>query len=117
MTDHTAEVTEITVDTATMNLVLAFEDGTAGSIPLMQLRLHCPCATCRANRQNGHEPWPPRSKPDLKLGVRDASLVGAWGLNVVWNDGHATGIYPFEELHAWVATGDPHFHPDSGLGG
>ena len=32
---------------------------------------------------------------------------GGWGLNVTWNDGHATGIYPFESLHDWPAAGTP----------
>jgi len=44
-----------------------------------------------------------------------AELVGAWGLSVTWNDGHSTGIYPFESLRRW-REGDGGFGPDSGLG-
>jgi DUF971 family protein len=25
-------------------------------------------------------------------------MYGAWGLQLTWNDGHATGIYPFDSL-------------------
>lgn len=114
--DHTADVEDITVDTENMQLRMSFVDGVSGTISLVDLRLHCPCATCRAQRQLGNESWPPRGRPEAQLGIRDASLVGAWGLNVVWNDGHSTGIYPFEELHAWIYSGQPDFHPDSGLG-
>ncbi|MGI9031253.1 MAG: gamma-butyrobetaine hydroxylase-like domain-containing protein, partial [Ilumatobacteraceae bacterium] len=37
----------------------------------------------------------------LPLRVEQADLHGAWGLNITWNDGHATGIYPFEMLRRW----------------
>jgi DUF971 family protein len=114
------DVTEITVDREEMELRLAFADGTRGSIGLVDLRLACPCAGCRAARQAGREPWPARPVPAGEhgpvLAVADAELVGAWGLSVTWDDGHATGIYPFDALHSWVVTGSPSFAPDSGLG-
>ncbi len=112
------EVTSITVDRGAMELRLAFDDGTTGSVGLVALRLACPCAGCRAARQQGGAPWPPAGRPDPPaLSVTDAEVVGAWGLGITWNDGHATGIYPFEALHRWITTGDPGFAPDSGLGG
>ena len=99
-----------------MELRLTFDDGTAGSIGLVELRLHCPCATCRARRQQGEAVWPVGAG-DQTLALTGAQFVGAWGLGVAWNDGHATGIYPFESLHEWILAGHPVFHPDSGLGG
>ncbi len=115
MTERLPDVTDVTINTESMELELSFDDGLRGAIGLVDLRLNCPCATCRAARQAGREPWPPPGR-DTSLGIRNAGLVGAWGLNVVWNDGHSTGIYPFEELHAWLASGEPVFRPDSGLG-
>jgi ATP-binding protein involved in chromosome partitioning len=112
---RSSDVTEITVDRDAGDLRLRFDDGASGSINLVELRLACPCATCRAARQQGREAWPDRPDP-TPLSVRDAELVGAWGLGITWNDGHATGIYPFEALHRWVETGEPRFTPDSGLG-
>jgi len=109
------DVTDITIERATMELRLEFDDGLTGTIGLMELRLHCPCATCRAARQAGRAPWP-ISGGDQNLGLTDASLVGAWGLGITWNDGHATGIYPFASLHDWIRLGRPGFTPDSGLG-
>jgi DUF971 family protein len=35
------------------------------------------------------------------LRIEEAELVGAWGLSVTWNDGHATGIYPWDALRRW----------------
>jgi DUF971 family protein len=109
------DVTNITIERATMELRLEFDDGMSGTINLMELRLHCPCATCRAARQAGRAAWPTSSN-EQALELTDASLVGAWGLGITWNDGHATGIYPFASLHDWVRLGHPTFAPDSGLG-
>lgn len=112
---HPADVSEITVDREAMELRLVFDDGTAGTIGLMELRLHCPCATCRAARQRGRDVWPaPGGATELAL--TDAQLVGAWGLGVTWADGHSTGIYPFSALYDWVRAGHPVLTPDSGLG-
>ena len=51
-----------------------------------------------------------------ELALSDAQLVGAWGLGITWDDGHSTGIYPFESLHAWIEAGHPVLTPDSGPG-
>jgi len=84
---------------------------------LLTLRLNCPCATCRGLRDRGEEPWPRPGSP-TPLAVGDANLHGAWGLVITWNDGHATGIYPFETLRRWSeGEGQRAFGPDSGLGG
>jgi DUF971 family protein len=49
--------------------------------------------------------------------VADAALVGAWGLGITWDDGHSTGIYPFESLRKWCEAGSPEagMPADSGL--
>ena len=41
------------------------------------------------------------AQPKLGAGedeLADIGLVGAYGLNAVWGDGHSTGIYTFERL-------------------
>ena len=78
---------------------LVFGDGVTAEFNLVELRLHCPCAGCRADRERGLEPWPKPGSP-IPLRIADASLVGAWGISLTWNDGHATGIYPWEYLLA-----------------
>jgi DUF971 family protein len=52
----------------------------------------------------------------MPLRIESANLHGAWGLVVAWNDGHATGIFPFESLRRWDEGGGA-FGRDSGLGG
>lgn len=96
-------------------VAVTFADGAVARFDLMTLRLGCPCATCRALRDRGEEGWPRPGSP-TPLRIADARLHGAWGLAVTWNDGHATGIYPFEALRRWH-DGHPPFPADSGLGG
>jgi prepilin-type processing-associated H-X9-DG protein len=67
-------------------------------IPFVVLRRACPCAACK-----GEPGYRGRfaSEPDLRPGedeLADMKLVGAYGLNVVWADGHDTGIFTFEHL-------------------
>jgi DUF971 family protein len=67
-------------------------------IPFDVLRRACPCAACR-----GEPGFAGRfaSQPQLRPGedeLADISLVGAYGLNAVWADGHNTGIYTFTRL-------------------
>ena len=35
------------------------------------------------------------------LRAEGAELVGAWGMQIHWNDGHETGIYAWSMLRAW----------------
>lgn len=93
-----------------------FGDGRTCRFGLAELRVNCPCAECRGIREAGEEPGlRPASAAPLR--IEDAQLVGAWGLGLAWNDGHATGIYPWESLRRWCEAGRPRFRPDSGLPG
>ena len=51
-------------------------------------------------RERGEDSWPRPDSP-LPLRVEHAELHGAWGLKLTWNDGHDTGIFPFELLRRW----------------
>jgi DUF971 family protein len=67
-------------------------------IPFDVLRRACPCAACR-----GEPGFRGRfsDDPELRPGedeLADIKLVGAYGLNAIWADGHDTGIFTFEHL-------------------
>ncbi len=94
-------------------VTMTFLDGHVAHFDLLTLRRGCPCATCRAMRDRGQAAWPSPSSP-MPLRIETARHHGAWGLAITWNDGHATGIFPFESLRRWDE-GDPAFPPDSGL--
>jgi DUF971 family protein len=112
--DDRVEPGAIDVD-RTEAVTVEFLDGVVARFALLELRLGCPCATCRSLRDRGEVTWPRPGSPE-PLAIRDAGLHGGWGLAVTWNDGHATGIYPFEALRRWH-DGDTPYPPDSGLGG
>jgi DUF971 family protein len=81
-------------------LTVVYEDGRECFFPLEDLRLGCPCASCRAVRDRGERVWPRPGGP-ATLRIVDAELVGNWGINLTWNDGHATGIFPWDALRSW----------------
>jgi ATP-binding protein involved in chromosome partitioning len=112
--DVRIEVRDITIE-RDRGMTVVFGDGRECAFGLEELRVNCPCAACRGAREQGEAPWPGPSSP-RPLTVRDAQLVGAWGLGITWNDGHATGIYPWEALRRWCEADHPVFTPDSGLG-
>lgn len=79
-------------------MLIEWADATTHLVPYADLRRACPCATCA-----GEMGFKGRfaSNPDLEPGedeLADIALVGAYGLNAVWADGHSTGIYSFERL-------------------
>lgn len=64
--------------------------------PARQLRLACPCAAC-VEEMSGRPLLDPASvPPDVR--PLSVSLVGAYGLRILWSDGHGTGIYTFQQL-------------------
>jgi len=95
-------------------VTITFHDGHVAAFDLLTLRQGCPCAACRGLRDRGELAWPRPGSPE-PLRIETAELHGAWGLNITWNDTHATGIYPFESLRRW-SEGEDAFPPDSGFG-
>jgi DUF971 family protein len=92
-------VTSIEVERE-QGLTVVFDDDRTCRFGLLELRENCPCAACRSLRDRGEPAWPRPGGP-TELRVENAELVGGWGLGVTWNDGHATGIYPWDALRAW----------------
>jgi len=81
-------------------LAIKWEDGSESFVPLEKLRRRCPCAGCRGEADimgNVHKtPEQPLSPRAFQL-LRVAS-VGAYAIQPVWGDGHATGIFSFDYL-------------------
>ena len=77
-------------------ITLVFDDGVECTFANDDLRLACPCATCRGLRDQGR----PVAAPEGAR-IEDAQLVGNWGIGILWNDGHATGIFPWSALREW----------------
>jgi ATP-binding protein involved in chromosome partitioning len=66
--------------------------------PARDLRLACPCAAC-VDEMSGRALLDPAVVPgDVR--PLSVALVGAYGIQVQWSDGHGTGIYTFQRLLA-----------------
>lgn len=93
--------TDIEVD-RTEAVHLTWPDGRVSTYALADLRVACPCATCRNQRAAGGQPGAGRPAQ-----IVDAALVGNWGLSIAWNDGHATGIYAWDQFARWAGIVPP----------
>ncbi|MEM1332342.1 MAG: DUF971 domain-containing protein [Actinomycetota bacterium] len=82
-----------------------FVDGVSAEFPLVGLRLACPCADCNTRRQQGRSVSVLADSKPEELTISHIAMQGAWGLNIDWSDGHATGIYAFEKLRNWADAG------------
>lgn len=66
--------------------------------PARALRLACSCAACVEEMSGRPLLDPARIPADIR--PVSVGLVGTYGLQVQWSDGHGTGIYTFERLLA-----------------
>jgi DUF971 family protein len=88
------ETLELTDDESVLQI--AWDDGHVSRHRLDVLRAACPCARCQ-----GHSPEQSLNlKPEQFTGVRltDLAPVGRYAYNLVFSDGHNTGIYTLRFL-------------------
>jgi DUF971 family protein len=78
-----------------------WKDGHKSSFDVVYLRDHCPCASCTGS--HGTTPRPktannpfPMYAPKIKM--ESVEPVGNYGIRILWNDGHSTGIYSFDHF-------------------
>ncbi|WP_186151467.1 gamma-butyrobetaine hydroxylase-like domain-containing protein [Burkholderia gladioli] len=88
---------ELRSDAATRTLSLIWQDGTRGRLGHAALREACPCAGCRVARLAG---TPPKAAPNLRLTAIEP--IG-YGVQLVFDDGHDRGIFPWPYLAALAA--------------
>lgn len=92
-------------------LAIRWKDGHQSRFSLVELRRNCPCATCRALREEpGVQAPAPPAPGELPLLTGAAATatarasgwepVGRYGIRINWADGHSHGIYTFEALRS-----------------
>lgn len=85
-------------------LRIRWADGAQTAVSLLDLRLNCPCATCRAERearaQNPLRVLGAAPNAEQAGSVQDAEVLGTYALRITWNDGHNTGLYDFRLLRS-----------------
>jgi DUF971 family protein len=82
-------------------LVVDWSDGHHSVYAWQHLRNHCPCASCREEREQ--PPNPLRVlKPSELVPLKPVAMspVGRYAYKIVWSDGHDSGIYTLEQLRA-----------------
>ena len=83
-------------------LLITWSDGAQHRLPWRLLREVCPCATCRAYREQPPEPASllPVLKPEEAQPLRPRSVrpLGNYAYGIAFSDGHDTGIYTLEFL-------------------
>jgi DUF971 family protein len=90
-----ARPTEIRYITETRTLVVSFDTGEHFEMSAEYLRVHSPSAEVR-----GHGP----GQEVLQIGKEDVVIqaiepVGNYAVRLVFDDGHNSGLYSFQELH------------------
>lgn len=101
--DSRFKVTGITVNSELRELQITWADGHHSRYPMEGLRKACPCVFCQGGHENMGKPVDPAIF--LESFGHDTSIariiqVGNYALQIVWNDGHQTGIYRFERLRS-----------------
>lgn len=86
---------EVNLKETEARLVVTWEDDHVSDYPLRYLRGFCPCAGCQ-----GHRSGPPEFVQTHKEKVVDVRPIGSYGMNVIWDSGHDTGIYSFTYLRS-----------------
>lgn len=77
-------------------ILIQWTDGAIQEFNARELRLACPCAAC-VNEMTGQRTLRPEQvAADVKAVATTA--VGRYALQIVWSDGHSTGLYGYETL-------------------
>ncbi len=92
-------------------LVIVWEDGCESFFAGRDLRLACTCAECAGEQHLfGQATLPVRRQlSDAAFSPVAARLVGNYGVQVTWGDGHDHGIYHLSDLRSgrWRAALPP----------
>lgn len=105
MTETDRRPKEIRARKASGILEIVWDDDIQSALPFALLRAHCRCTECRsAAIRSGRASIPVSGD----VAVTDIRPVGNYALQLVFDDGHDRGIFPFQylrELHALPPAG------------
>lgn len=106
--DSSTTATGIEVSNEEQILEITWEDGIISKYPLYGLRKNCPCVMCRGghDRMNTFEPETFFIENPPLMNITNINQVGNHAIQIVWIDGHNSGMYRWETLR-WL---DPKDH-------
>lgn len=90
---------EINADASAISI--AWPDGTTSTVGNFDLRLRCRCAVCVDEFSGEQKLHPEHIRPDIA--ALEVKPLGNYAISVKWNDGHATGIYPWLRIKELAA--------------
>ncbi len=77
-------------------ITLTWEDGAEIKISNRDLRLNCKCAVC-VDEISGKQLIAEKNiRPDIA--AKEIVPLGNYAIGITWNDGHASGIYPYKMI-------------------
>jgi len=79
------------------DLLLIWNDGKEDLLSLKQLRKLCPCAVCLSEREKQNKRYIPLFAEN-QITVKSLNQVGNYAIQIMWKDGHNTGIYEYAFL-------------------
>ena len=93
-------------------IAIAWDDGSKTEWTARRLRDTCPCATCREKRRDEPDDSPQAGGEIIKtmglpvisaaearpLTISAMKPVGNYAYNVVFSDGHSSGLFTFDRL-------------------
>jgi DUF971 family protein len=77
---------------------ILWRDGHESHYPARYLRQHCRCAGC-VEEMTGKALLDPGSVPE-DIAPLSLELRGSYAIQIVWSDGHSTGIFTFDYLRS-----------------
>jgi DUF971 family protein len=75
---------------------VTWPDKRVDRFPYRFLRSECPCASCRDEWTGERIIRDDSLRSDLKLEAMEP--IGTYAVQLVWNDGHSSGLYTWESL-------------------
>jgi DUF971 family protein len=81
-------------------LAIKWDDGRESFVRLEKLRRHCPCASCKGERDimGNLYKGPEKTLSPLAFQLVRIGMVGGYAVQPFWADGHATGLFSFDYL-------------------
>jgi DUF971 family protein len=79
-------------------LLIEWSDGHQTTLSPKAVRLGCPCAMCREEREHAGASGVEESENPNRFRVRKLERIGRYAISIVWGDGHGTGIYSWPIL-------------------
>jgi len=94
--------------TSPTELTITWKDGHVSPYTLELLRDSCPCAGCKGETvlMREYQPPPPDRSTPGRYDLKSIQQVGSYAIQLVWGDGHNTGIYSWEYLRELCRCGE-----------